>query len=139
MEATAAAATAAVAPTSTTPPIGTLEGSDCLWDQQSFQGVIKLSINSRLSISTRCPTHMKEHVIQTFEKRGLSICRSSGGGGSEASPGRTYVDNSLNRRLGRVGLALGSMPVSRDSGTSSMASPRKVFSPCTISHFTTLL
>ena len=127
---------AAVAPTSTTPPIGTLEGSDCLWDQQSFQGLKKHSINIRLSICARCPTLMKLHVIQTFD---LSICRSSGGGGSEASPGRTYVDNSVNRRLGRVGMALGSMPVSRDSGTSSMASPRKVFSPCAISHFTSSL
>ena len=56
----------------------------------------------------------------------LFFRRSSGGGGSAASPGRTYVDNSLNRRLGRVGMALGSMPVSRDSGNSSLASPRKV-------------
>ena len=35
---------------------------------------------------------------------------------------RTYVDNSSNRRLGRVGMALGSAPVSRSGGLSSYSS-----------------
>ena len=129
---------AAAAPTSTTPPIETLEGSDCLWDQQSFQGLKNIQLivgypyvqDVRLSVSCVLFKHLRSVVC---------LCRSSGVGGSEASPGRTYVDNSVNRRLGRVGMALGSMPVSRDSGTSSMASPKKVFSPSTISHFTSLL
>ena len=45
------------------------------------------------------------------------MCSSSGGGGgssaSAASPGRTYVDNTSNRNIGRVGLPVGSAVVSR--------------------------
>ena len=61
---------------------------------------------------------------------------TSGGGGANtsfastaspaASSGRTYVDNALNRRLGRVGKPLGSMVVSRDSGIAA-SPPRKVY------------
>ena len=36
--------------------------------------------------------------------------------------GSTYVDNAQNRRLGRVGAPMGSMPVSRSSGASSVPS-----------------
>lgn len=55
---------------------------------------------------------------------------SYGGGGSSYSSGssygggntKTYVDNSSNRSLGRVGMPHGSMPVSRSSGSGNYSS-----------------
>ena len=47
---------------------------------------------------------------------GTAVVSSGGGGGSSASaasPGRTYVDNTSNRSIGRVGLPVGSAVVSR--------------------------
>ena len=41
------------------------------------------------------------------------------GGGSRSGGGRTYVNNAMNRSLGRVGIPLGSAPVSRTSSSSS--------------------
>ena len=41
------------------------------------------------------------------------------GGGSRSGGGRTYVDNAMNRSLGRVGMFVGSAPVSTTSSSSS--------------------
>jgi hypothetical protein len=47
----------------------------------------------------------------------VSRSSGSGGGGYSLSSTRTYVDNSSNRSLGRVGMSYGRMPVSRSSGS----------------------
>ena len=40
------------------------------------------------------------------------------GGGIRSGGGRTYVDNAMNRSLGRVGMLVGTAPVSTSSSSS---------------------
>ena len=50
----------------------------------------------------------------------VSRSSGSGGGAYSLSSTRTYVDNSSNRSIGRVGMPHGSMPVSRASGNGAV-------------------
>jgi hypothetical protein len=71
--------------------------------------------------------NIEDHLSSTLTKSGkisgsMIVSRSSGsgGGGYSLSSTRTYVDNSSNRSLGRVGMPHGSMPVSRSSGNGAV-------------------